>query len=63
VIVAAERLKQQANDLHGQAAWHLDQASAAQPAERLAHIHDAHTTQIVELCLRLVAEALEDDEC
>jgi hypothetical protein len=61
VSVAAERLKDQARDLHGQAAWHLERATVGEPAERLAHIRDAHTTQIVELCLRLVADALDED--
>jgi hypothetical protein len=52
VIGAAERLIQQADDLRGLAAHYEEQGDQ----------RAAFQAKIIELCLRMVAEALEPDE-
>jgi hypothetical protein len=62
VVGAAERLLEQADQCQDVAAWHDEQATAGTPAERLVHDRAAMSYRIVELALRIVANALNDGE-
>jgi hypothetical protein len=62
VIAAAERLMEQADRCEQVAAWHDEQATVGNKARREIHERAANSYRIVELSLRLVAEALEEEE-
>jgi hypothetical protein len=61
VVDAAERIVEQANECQALAAWHDEHATAGTPSERQAHEQAAFSYRIVELSLRLVAAALDEE--
>jgi hypothetical protein len=62
VVGAADRLIEQADRCEQVAAWHDEQATVGNKARREMHERAANSYRIIELSLRLVAEALDDDE-
>ena len=62
MIAAPDRLLEQAQQCEQIAAWHDEQAGAGTKAEREVHERTACGYRIVELSLRLVAEALDEDD-
>lgn len=61
MVGAAERLLEQADQCEQIAAWHDEYATVGPPAQRAMHERTAHGYRVVELSLRLVAEALNGD--
>ena len=62
MIAAADRLIEQADRCENVAAWHDEQAGVGSPDERAVHDRAAQSYRIVELSLRLVAEAIDEDD-
>ena len=62
MIAAPDRLIEQADQCEAVAAWHEEQAGAGPPQRREIHARTAQSYRVVELCLRLVADALDDED-
>ena len=62
MTAAGDRLLEQADQCELKALHHTEQATVGTQAERTVHERAAHDFRVIEATLRLVAQALDNDD-